>query len=666
MQKFPLCYEIFSRSGKSRQLNDYEDRQHAEQLNQDVIRAALRFGTNSIVCSLRYLYSPNQQSKIRTFILINCTSKLYQPELIDRIKDYFDRGTISNNFHFLLQEDTNYFQNLDWVNCIGGIVKFEELVTPNHDYVAHEFDVNPNNDFMSVLGVISHAKQDLILEITIKTCSKSLLLKETQHIGAIEEVLAGLRLAASKDSSSFRVQQSLKTYEKYKNNYENSDFFKYNIKVLSTNIRDAQIVLDTLVDCLTLQDRSVKQGRIFYLNNLEKEFYNSKKSTIDIDISELPLWEGWSNKHGDTFIINPNSSSKTKGFLDFADGSLSLPPKNSQINTRSLERKNKLTSNSHLSPKPALNHSSYQLKDLKQLHKLVTAKEASIFFRIAALNSLIPTSDYNNLFNKYKNLITGDRYIVGIDDKGKVITSDWSIIPHRLIAGVPGSGKSNFLTWIIFQFLYANPDGKIYIADFKGTDFDFLIRYFGDNVDVVKTVEECQIQLERIEADQYIYRRELINKYGVQNIKQLQHEKIDIPRTLWIVDEAADITDAPHKIKESIEKSLKKIARQGRAFGIHLIYSTQRPTSEVINRQVTDQCEEKIIFRVSIDASQRIILCDDAGKISSENTGRAILQQGSNDRTAVNTPSIQVPIGSQIRLEDTLWININTVHRGKL
>jgi hypothetical protein len=145
-----------------------------------------------------------------------------------------------------------------------------------------------------------------------------------------------------------------------------------------------------------------------------------------------------------------------------------------------------------------------------------------------------------------------------------------------------------------------------------------------------------------------------MQKYGVSDLKSLQNEGVDIDRTLWVIDEAADIADFSSKLRDSLEKRLKEYARKGRKYGIHILYCTQRPTTEVVTKQVTDQCEEKIVFRVTPVASQRILDDTIAGDIPKNARGRAWLD-GYAGRMFVNVPKMEKPEGSTIPISDTLW-----------
>ena len=257
------------------------------------------------------------------------------------------------------------------------------------------------------------------------------------------------------------------------------------------------------------------------------------------------------------------------------------------------------------------------------------------------------------IFTKYQDLITKDTYIVGLNNNENPIISSWAEIPHRLIAGLPGAGKTNFLNWIVFQFLYVNPKRRVYIADFGGVDFQHLNK-LELNVEIVDTPEDCPDLVEKIHREEYERRLNLMKEHNVSDLKLLQREGVDIDRTLWIIDEAADIADVSSRLRDSIEKRLKEYARKGRKYGIHVLYCTQRPTTEVVTKQVTDQCEEKTVFRVTSDASQRILDDIIAGSIPKDARGRAWLD-GYAGRMFVNVPKMEKPEGLTIPIADTLW-----------
>jgi DNA segregation ATPase FtsK/SpoIIIE-like protein len=308
------------------------------------------------------------------------------------------------------------------------------------------------------------------------------------------------------------------------------------------------------------------------------------------------------------------------------------------------------------------------MQDLLPLRHLVTLDEISSFLRVvipdkkltgmAIAQTSYPTMTAEQIFDKYRDLITRDTYIVGLDDQGQPVTSSWDEVPHRLLAGVPGAGKTNFLRWLLFQFLYVNPKRKVYITDFKGLDFQFLedLRTYAD---ISITIESCQVQVATIQNEEFLMRQQIMLKHKVTKLsalrKELQkHNQEEVDRTLWLIDEAADISFASNKVRTEIENSLTKYARQGRSYGIQVIYCTQRVSSAVITPQVTDQCEEKVIFRVGSAASTIVLEDAIASEIPMNAKGRAVLDSPQG-RIFINTPFMQSPEGSDIPISATLW-----------
>lgn len=677
MSAFPLCYEVLANRSAISQLSNYEANQFFSQMSKEIVCSVARFG-NGLVCSLRYCYNPDEIFRIKIFLVLSLPSSEYSQEFVDDLKAYFERGTFKY-IHLKPQSHKEWLQNLEWVEFIGEVLKSEEFVEPQCIYLAHRFEPEDNSDFTPILEVIARSGKRLILEITIKAHSE-LSERSTTWRNAIDEMIAQLRSSVQGQNSSTSLRDALEVYEKYRKSYSKSDVYRYSVKALAENRADARVVLEALSRSLSKGNQPTKQSRIAVESRGTQDFEKSKEASLNFDVSEAFLWEGWNKEIEKALIKDAIKVSSKRGLASLADGSLSF---SMQAETRdasyltSFRREPGSAKNSHdpladigaesslsLLSQISSKLPSYRMGDLRLLSRLADIREVDTFFRVSTFTStVIPNSSAESIFNKNRNLITEDQYVVGIDDEENAVVSSWDDIPHRLVAGVTRSGKSNFISWLIFQFLYSNPKGKIYISDFKGVDFNFLLN-LGLNVDIVSSVEACQQQIESIFINEFERRRDLINAHGVQNINDLRNEGIDIQRTLWIIDEAADIADVSFKLKESVEKSLKKYARQGSAFGIHILYCTQFPTPEVITKQVLEQCEEKIVFRVSPEASQRILLCDDAGHISKDNRGRGVLHQGvSESRRFVNTPFMEVPKGTKVRLEDTLWAKLSTINQ---
>lgn len=676
IHKFPLLLEIHSH--KSLQDSTYQRtiRRELLQTQGHTLRSISHLGTN-LTISLRYIYDPNQSPKLKTYLLINHPHNTQTAEHSEQILSLLTKGKLSQFFTLTPQPNLTPFQNLDWVQTIGEILKHEEFIPPQNYYLPHLFEANPTNDMSAVCDVIHRLDSKLILEITLQTYDNPN--QKSLWVNAINQMLDQLDKVNANTSgikdNILSVTSAL--YQKYQQSYPNSDLFQYSIKALAENRADAFPILDALIHEAIKETPHGKRCRIIQVSKNQPGFSESLEATKSVDISSAIEWEGWHKNNSEKSIANAIQPQK-KGLRKYGGDSGSFPDKpsfyhqnqppmiggvNSEQNSNLPQLSNAVSDGSGLAKSSSTPPPS-RMVDLKPLHRLATAQEISGFFRIAISQETsissrteksLPVANAEDLFNHHRNLIDADTYIVGIDDEGNPVTSSWSEIAHRLVAGVPGAGKSNFLNWVIFQFIYANPTGKIYIADFAGVDFNFLVKYLKDNVEIVTTIEECQLFVEKLHTDEYQRRIELLKQYEVQNIQQLKKQGVDIPRTLWIIDEAAAIARASDKLQRIIENRLIQYANQGRKCGFHVVFCTQRPTSAIVSNQVLDSCEEKIVFRVTEEASGLILENSLAGTIPKKALGRAVLKGSEGDNIFVNTPFISIPVGKTVSLQDTLW-----------
>jgi len=683
--KFPLLLEIHSH--KSLQDSTYQRtiRRELLQTQDHTLRSISRFGTN-LTISLRYIYDPDNSPKLKTYLLINQPHNTQTEENSQEILSLLTKGKLSEFFTLTPQPNLTICQNLDWVQIIGEILKHEELIEPQNYYLPYFFEANPTNDMSAVCDVIQRADSKLILEITLQTYDNP---NQKSWVNAINQMLAQLEKVNASGTKDNLLSATLALYQKYQQLYPSSDLFQYSIKALAEKWGDASVVLSTLIEHATKETPHGKQPRIVKVNKSNPAFSESLEATKKVEISTAIEWEGWQKNIGQMLIENAIKPQK-KGLGTFSNSSGNLPDKpsfsapnaplftggiNSDPNQNLPQLYNTVSDGSALAKLSSTPPPS-RIVDLKPLHRLASAQEITGFFRIAVsqesssestTKNSLPVANAEDLFKHYQMLLKKDPdtyrdcYIVGVNDEGNPVISSWAETSNRLVAGIPGAGKSNFLNWVILQFIHANPQGKVYIADFAGVDFNFLVKRLKANVEIITTVEECQKLVEKIHIDEYQKRIDLLRNADVQNIQQLREEGVEIQRTLWIIDEAADIALAPSKLKETIHTRLIEYARKGRKLGLHVIYCTQRPSTAIITPQVLESCAEKIVFRVSSDASQAIIETTQAAKISKEFRGRAVLMVvGGDDNDFVNTPYIQVPVGKKVLVEDTLWRYIAT------
>ena len=201
---------------------------------------------------------------------------------------------------------------------------------------------------------------------------------------------------------------------------------------------------------------------------------------------------------------------------------------------------------------------------------------------------------------------------------------DLSKIPHILLCGSTGSGKSILLKVLLVQSLKKN--AIVSIADFKGgVDFPKVwhnkCKICFDEDTLLTLLTELTDELER--------RKKLFRDTGCANIGD------SLQRHIFACDEVAEVLDKTGLTKEQkeriglIESRLSIIARQGRAFGIHLILATQRPDANILSGQIRNNIDCRVCGRADTILSQ--IILDNttaAEQIPKHKAGRFILHDG--------------------------------------
>ena len=198
---------------------------------------------------------------------------------------------------------------------------------------------------------------------------------------------------------------------------------------------------------------------------------------------------------------------------------------------------------------------------------------------------------------------------VGKDVIGKAIFEDIAQMPHLLIAGTTGSGKTTCINSIIMGVLYkAKPDDvKMIMIDTKGISLNIyngIPHLFAPVItDDSKAISALKWVISEIEN-----RYELLNYYRVQNLQEY-NSIIEIsskmPRILIIID---DLCDLMTLCKNEAERLIVRIAQLSRKVGIHLIISTQRPSVDVITGLIKSNISSRIAFSVFSAIDSRVIL----------------------------------------------------------
>lgn len=205
---------------------------------------------------------------------------------------------------------------------------------------------------------------------------------------------------------------------------------------------------------------------------------------------------------------------------------------------------------------------------------------------------------------------------VGRDIEGKIIVGDISKMPHILIAGTTGSGKSVFTNSIIMSILYnASPDEvKLILVDPKQVEFPV---YNGIPHLLIPVVTEAKKAAGALgwAVTEMLKRYKLFADNGVRDLKDYNKMAKDsdvltpIPQIVIVVDELADLMMAAPK---EVEDSICRLAQLARAAGMHLIIATQSPRVDIVTGLIKANIPSRVALKVSNQMDSRVIL-DEGG-----------------------------------------------------
>lgn len=231
----------------------------------------------------------------------------------------------------------------------------------------------------------------------------------------------------------------------------------------------------------------------------------------------------------------------------------------------------------------------------------VPNKEASTVY----LRDLIESEAFQNA----KSKLTA---CVGMDVSGAPILMDIAKMPHLLIAGATGMGKSVGVNSIIMSLLYkATPSElKLILVDPKKVELNKYNKLPHLLIPVVNNPKKAAGALATA-VNEMERRFELIESVGARNLKgynkfiENDPTKEQLPSIVIIIDELADLMMTA---KDDVEDSICRIAQKARAAGIHLIICTQRPSVDVITGLIKANVPSRIAFTVASNIDSRTII----------------------------------------------------------
>lgn len=195
--------------------------------------------------------------------------------------------------------------------------------------------------------------------------------------------------------------------------------------------------------------------------------------------------------------------------------------------------------------------------------------------------------------------------ILGVDVLGKPFYADITKLPHLLVAGTTGSGKSVFLNVLILVLLIMKKPSElmVYLIDPKKVEFGQFAG-FPHVQEVVTDVGKSMLLLQSL-VNEMEKRYDKLSKAGYKKLEAYnKHTKNKIPYIVCVIDELADLMMVSAK---SVEDSIIRLAQKARGAGIHLIIATQKPLAEVITSLIKDNMPSKVSFNLNNNNGYRTV-----------------------------------------------------------
>lgn len=229
---------------------------------------------------------------------------------------------------------------------------------------------------------------------------------------------------------------------------------------------------------------------------------------------------------------------------------------------------------------------------------------------------------------------------IGIGVDGRLLRADFSDpnCCHALVAGTSGSGKSEFLKSMVAALMARNrPEAlNLTLIDPKVLTFGWLrgCQYLNGPVlttlkEIIPCLEQAVREMER--------RYRLLADAGLENLRQRWERGIkDIPYRLIVVDEFADLVLSGRETKQRFEALVARLAGMGRAAGIHLVLTTQRPDRNIVTGLIKANLPLKVCLRVGSHVNSQLVL-GDPGAETLARQGRPPMRSRARARTGAVT-----------------------------
>lgn len=258
---------------------------------------------------------------------------------------------------------------------------------------------------------------------------------------------------------------------------------------------------------------------------------------------------------------------------------------------------------------------------------LIKAMPSEGLVVIELLNSKIHQVMFSE-FDPWFQFLLMDEYgdlpiILGRQHDGEELVVDLATMPHLLVAGSTGSGKSVLLHSIICSLIKSGRRMRLVLIDPKRVEFEGYKDLQQLLYPIINTPEQALDVLEDL-INEMNERFVLLNRVGVNNLQEYNKQENAIPFIVLVIDEFADLQ---RSYKKEFQDYVSTLANKSRAVGIHLILATQHPVVSVVSGVVKANFASRIALKTASAIDSRVILdCGGAERLAGH--GDALINAG--------------------------------------
>ena len=231
---------------------------------------------------------------------------------------------------------------------------------------------------------------------------------------------------------------------------------------------------------------------------------------------------------------------------------------------------------------------------------------------------------------------------------------DFEKIPHLVLGGATRYGKSNFINGLICNLIRSQPEkAKFFLVDLKGgvelCDYENIKQTISIAYEPEEALHSLQMAYSKMREIQ-----QQLKRLGKKNVQQAGIKE----RYFVIIDEVGElnaseaVTRSEKLLKQECQTIMSQIARLGAGLGFRLVVATQYPVGDVIPRQVKQNADAKLCFRVQSAVASRVVLDGEGAETLPMIKGRAIYQ------TADKRDILQTPLITSDIIHDTIQPHI--------